>query len=215
MINKDAKITGVWGKRGSGKSTRVKKLIKNCNRLVVYDPILEYAQENCAIVNSIKDLLIFIKKGWNTGFRIAYQPLQSDDHIDNVAKLCDILEKVQQPYFDCKMDKKITFVIEEMSLSVPNRNDPRLRNMLNLCNIGRHYGLEVIGVSQRLAEVHTTFRSNTYDNYFFGLASSVDVNAAAQIIGKDKAEMLLGVAVHCGLLFQNGKISAINNLKDT
>lgn len=210
---KDAKIIGIWGRRGSGKSTRAKMLIKGNNRLVVYDPILEYGKEGCQVVNSIKNMLIAIKKGWQNGFKIAYQPGQDDDHVDNLAKICEYLTKVQQPYFEERDNRKITFVIEEMSLSVPNRNDPRLNKMLNLCNIGRHYGLEVIGISQRLAEVHTTFRSNTHENYFFALSSAVDINAAAQIIGKSHAEQLLTVPTHCGFKFCDGKLTAINNLK--
>lgn len=59
---KDAKIIGIWGRRGSGKSTRAKMLIKGNNRLVVYDPILEYGKEGCQVVNSIKNMLIAIKK---------------------------------------------------------------------------------------------------------------------------------------------------------
>lgn len=210
-MNKDAKIIGIWGRRGSGKSTRAKEIIKNVNRLVVYDPILEYHKEGCIIVNNIKDMLILIKKHWIKGFKITYQPDDNDDHVENVSKLCEILKKIQKPYFDEKLDLKITFVIEEMSLSVPNRNDPRLNQILNMCNIGRHYGIEIIGISQRLAEVHTTFRSNTFENYFFALASAVDINAASQIIGKDNAQLLLKTEPHCGLKFSNGDIKAIKN----
>lgn len=209
---KDAKIIGIWGKRGSGKSTRAKMLIKNLDRLVVYDPVLEYNKEKCIVVNSIKNLLIAIKRGWKSGFRIAFQPDESADHVQNVADLCTYLTKVQQPYFDEKTNDKITFLIEEMSLSVPNKNDPRLSKILNLCNIGRHYGLEVIGISQRLAEVHTTFRGNTYENYFFALKGAVDIDAAAKILGKEKAERLLSVPVHCGLHELNGEITAIKNM---
>lgn len=208
---KDAKIIGIWGKRGSGKSTRAKMLIKGVDRLVVYDPILEYGRENCQVVTTIKALLIAIRKGWQKGFRIAYQPGTGDDHVENVAQLCEYLTAVQEPYFNDKDNRKIVFVIEEMSLSVPNRNDPRLQKILNMCNIGRHYGIEIIGISQRLAEVHTTFRANTYDNYFFGLANATDIEAAAKIINKENAQRLLSVPVNCGLLFNNGKIEAIKN----
>lgn len=208
---KDAKITGIWGRRGTGKSTCVKKLIKTIDRFIVYDPLYEYDKENCKVVSSIKQMLILIKKGWTKGFKIAYQPETGTDHIENIAEICKYLLKVQQPYKDERIDKKITLIVEEMSLSVPNRNEPRIKTFLDTCNIGRHYGIEIIGTSQRLAEVHTTFRSNAIENYFFALGAAVDIDAAAKIIGKDNAQKLISAPVHCGLYFNNGNITAFKN----
>lgn len=208
---KDAKITGIWGRRGTGKSTCAKDLIDNTRRLIVYDPLFEYGQEKCAIVSSIEKMIIAIKKGWYTGFRIAYQPETGSNHVNNLAQICKYLLRVQQPYREEMINEKITLVIEEMSLSVPNQNRPELRNFLDTCNIGRHYGIEIIGISQRPAEVHTTFRSNATDNYFFALGTAVDIDAAAKIIGKENAQKLTLAPTHCGLLSENGVVKAFRN----
>lgn len=41
-FKKDAKIIGVWGGRGSGKSTCVKEMTAKNNRVIVIDPIGDY-----------------------------------------------------------------------------------------------------------------------------------------------------------------------------
>lgn len=208
---KDAKITTIYGKRGSGKSTRAKMLIKDCTRLIVYDPTLEYQKERCQIVNNIKDMLTAIKKGWQAGFRIAYQPQDNDDHVENVAEILEYIKKVQINYFDEKDDRKITVLIEEMHLSIPNRPDSRLRPVLGLINIGRHHGIEMIGVTQRISEINTTFRANTFDVYFFSLAGATEIEASAKIIGREWAEKLTSADTHCGVHFDNGDLKAIKN----
>jgi len=134
-------IISVFGRKGSGKTTYVKKvLIPKFNRVVILDSLGEY---NCFSVHSIDHLIEFLKANRNRNFfRIAYRPFDEGDH-----------------YF-FKIVYSIPFlsvIVEEVDLySSPSKTDPFL---LKLLKYGRHRSIDVIGVSRRPAEVSKTLTS--------------------------------------------------------
>ena len=55
----------------------------------------------------------------------------------------------------------MTLVVEEMNLSFPVAGGVhKCTGFAEICSRGRHYGIDVIGASQRIAEVDTRFRGN-------------------------------------------------------
>lgn len=190
-MNKDAKIIGIWGGRGSGKSTRIKELIKPLSRVIVIDPTGEYIREKgFTSYKTLKGLYTAIKKHWNKGFKVSLDLSHEMDKQKIVRQLSRDLLKIQAPYFENRDSRKISLVLDEMSLLVPNQAmKPNEREFLELCNLGRHYGVEIIGASQRLAQVHTDFRGNTAENYYLRMMEHRDIQAAKGSIGQHALEL--------------------------
>lgn len=212
MLQKDAKIIGVWGGRGSGKSTCAKGLTRKNNRVIVIDPVADWESAGFAVYKTKRGLYTALRNGWGRGFRVCYQLDQNADPVGQLSDLADDLFKIQAPYKAGKDTRKITLVVDEMSLCLPNRtlkNDER--GMLRLCNLGRHWGIEIIGISQRMAQVHMDFRGNTAEDYFFRLRSATDQDVALQLMGRSVATQLRNLQTHEFLHFCQGKISRGKN----
>lgn len=212
IVNKDAKIIGVWGGRGSGKSTGVKERTKAEKRVIVIDPIGDYAAAGFTAYKTFRGLYNAIKNNWKRGFRVVLDVSHSNDPEQELLKLSADLLKIQMPYFENKDDRKIVLIVEEMSILSPNVTKARgARAFLKLCNLGRHYGVEIIGVSQRPAEVTTNFRGNCAQHFYYRLSEARDFGAAAQIIGRKNAEMIRSLKTHEFILFENGGVTRGRN----
>lgn len=207
-FSKDAKITGVWGGRGSGKSTRTKELVKDATRVIVVDPIGDYSAAGFREYRTLRGMYQAIKENWNSGFRMCLNLAGVADPEAVLLQLSRDLFLIQKPYYEGKDSRKITLVVEEMSVLVPNVTKAKgEREFLRLCNLGRHYGVEIIGVSQRMAQVHTDFRGNTSEDYFFRLRAEVDYNSAAQLLGRAHVDTLRRLQAHEYIRFKDGEVT--------
>jgi hypothetical protein len=215
-MKKDARKIGVWGGTGSGKSTRVKEIIKNNNRVIVIDPIGDYEQEKgFKCYKTLKGLYQAIKKGWNTGFKAVLVVQRGKNPQAMLEELAEGLFKIQEPYYQGKEKRILTLVVEEMSICYPERTlGQNERSFLELVNLGRHYGIEIIGVSQRIAEVKKNFVGNCSEHFFFRLGSASDRNAVTGIIGPEHKKELISLGAHEYLHFAFGKVSKGKNKCD-
>ncbi len=184
---------GVWGASGSGKSSYVKRLIKNRKRMVIFDPLAEYSGELAYIRNvehrgpaDLDKVRQEMVKDWG-GFRVSYVP-PAGREAAALSALCKLLMAAQQPFKDgTRGAKPLTLVVEEMNLSFPvSGGVQKCPGFADICSRGRHYGIEVIGVSQRIAEVATRFRSNCTETVVLRQKGPLDVKAATLEIGGDK-----------------------------
>lgn len=212
-MKKDARKIGVWGGTGSGKSTRVKEIIRDNRRVIVLDPIGDYQRERgFRCYRSMKGIYAAIRKQWNTGFRLVLTIPRGNDAHAVLEELAEGLFKIQQPYYENKPCQEITLVVEEMSLSYPERTlGQGERSFLELVNLGRHYGVEIIGVSQRIAEVKKNFVGNCSEHYFFRLGSAADRNAVTAIIGTEHKSALMALQTHEYLHFSQGNVTKGKN----
>lgn len=185
---KDAKAVAVYGRRGAGKSTCVKRLIRDCRRLVVWDPMGEYGRERgIAATSSVAATLRQMQAGWARGFRVAYVP--SGDFVASLHRLSVALWGAQAPYDAGRDPRKIMLVVEEMNLGFPHSLPAGKDGFLRLILQGRHRGIEIIGVTQRPALVSPNFRSNTAETYCFALADHVDLETLKKQVGKRALEL--------------------------
>jgi len=190
MAEKNAGRIGVWGRSGSGKSTYVKALIKSRTRVIVFDPLDEYGQlRGFATVRRVDDVRVAMRKRWD-GFKVAYVPPSMNEAaaLDRLALLC---LAAQEPYRQGHDRRELTLVVEEMNLSFPVASLPaELRGFGEVCSRGRHYGIEAIGLSQRIAEVATRFRGNCTETVVFAQQGRRDLQAAVDALGfVDPAEV--------------------------
>lgn len=204
-MTKDAELISVFGRRGSGKSTLVKSLIKTGRpKLIVFDAIGEYGGRSWRQCSSKKELIAAMKAGWKKGFKISYKPVDGN-HIEDLHQVCMICFKVQEPYRQGHDDRKLTLVVEEADLSMPAQAVGRdVSGMQKLTLQGRHWGLEAIAVSQRPALVSTHFRGNVAHSYVFALSSQADRDEIAKVIGRENRSMLTQMQNHQFIRIENG-----------
>ncbi|MDG1286383.1 MAG: hypothetical protein P8P30_02335 [Rickettsiales bacterium] len=160
-MSKDAKIEGYYGGRGQGKSTGVKARIAKESRVIVYDPMKEYHRERgFKAARSLNDVRKLMIAGRGMTYKIAYQPA-SQNHYQALHELCQYLFFAQQPYHQNKSKRQMVLVVEEMNLSAPSHNLPvNQRGFSQAVLQGRHYGINIIGVTQRPKTIAPIFRDN-------------------------------------------------------
>lgn len=177
---------GVWGASGSGKSSYVKKAIKGRKRLVVFDPLDEYGPLCKVKATSLDQVRKAMRANWH-GFTIAYCPPASQEP-RTLSSLCKLLMAAQEPYKATGKGAGITLVVEEMNMCFPvNGGAQKSPGFADVCSRGRHYGIEVYGLSQRIAEVATRFRGNCTETVVLRQQGPRDLLAATDAIGGDKA----------------------------
>ena len=179
---------GVWGASGSGKSAYVKQQIKGRKRLIVFDPLEEYAalcKTSCKTVDEVRKAM---RADWH-GFTISFVPPAGQEP-RALSSLCKLILAAQQPYKTTGKGAGVTLVVEEMNLSFPvHGGADKAPGFAEVCSRGRHYGVEVFGVSQRIAEVSTRFRGNCTETVVLRQQGPRDLNAASEAIGGMKSEI--------------------------
>lgn len=173
---------GVWGRSGSGKSSYAKRLLKGRGRVVIFDPLDEYGREGFKTVRSVDAVRMAMRKNWS-GFRVAYVP-PAGGEARALSALCRLLFAAQAPYRQSGRGQGITLVVEEMNMSFPVAGGDKIcPGFAEVCSRGRHYGIEVIGLSQRIAEVSTRFRGNCTETVCFAQKGPRDLKAASDELG--------------------------------
>lgn len=195
----DAGRVGVWGRSGSGKSSYVKREIGARKRLVIFDPLQEYGPElrirtvEHVARNSLDQVRQAMIADWR-GFRVSYVPPAGKEPAA-LSALCKLLKAAQQPYKDgARGAQTMTLVVEEMNLCFPvHGGDSKCPGFAELCSRGRHYGIDIIGVSQRVHEVSKRFRGNTTETVVLAQSDKDDAAAAAKMLGRDGVKKVDGL----------------------
>ena len=198
-MGKDAELINISGARGSGKTTRQIELIDGLDRVIVLDPIGTFKAAGFTKVGSLPSMYRKIKEGWHSGFRIYFHTPPSQIACTEIMKrLSRDLFKIQKPYYEDRDDRKITLVIDEAHKFFPNRQmSPEDQEPLeDIIALGRHYGIEMIAATQRLAKLWTEYRGNSTQAYYFMQGSSADYNAVLSMIGNEHREALRELNVH-------------------
>lgn len=170
---------GVWGASGSGKSTYVKQRLAGRGRVVFFDPLGEYDGK---LVDQPDQIREYAADHWKD-FRVGIRPVRGKEP-EFLKGVCEGLMEIQAVYQATGKGRQITLVVEEMNLSFPvNRGVSLCPAFADICSRGRHYGIEVFGLSQRIAEVDTRFRGNCTETVVFRQKGPRDQQAAAAELG--------------------------------
>lgn len=176
---------GVWGASGSGKSSYVKIKMKGRKRVVIFDPQAEYDGKSVGTVDEVRRAMV---ANYN-GFRVSYKP-RSGKEPDCLSALCKLILFAQLPFKETGKGDGLVLVVEEMNLSFPVAGGAaKCPGFAEVCSRGRHYGIEVWGVSQRIAEVDTRFRGNCTETVVFRQKGARDQAAAALELGCKTADL--------------------------
>lgn len=185
QIRKDGERVGIFGASGSGKTTKARQLIKDCRRLVIFDPKEEWLLKGSEwlsgkidYVNSINTFFDILKKRWKTGFKIVFTPQTGREQIDAsiISRMIYMSQSASSP--------NITLLIDEAQDAVPSGiafKDPT-NGVISIARKGRDRGINLIVVSQRVKAVDIAVRANLSYTYFFKLRELADLKEANQLI---------------------------------
>ena len=184
-IRRDGERVGIFGASGSGKTTKARQLIKNCRRLVVFDPKEEWLLNAPAwltgkidYVNGINSFFDILKKRWKTGFKIIYTPQTGREQVDlsAISKMIYAAQGQTSP--------NITLFVDEAQDGIPSgiaQRDP-FNGVLQIARKGRDRGIDLIVASQRVKTVDISIRANLSYIYYFKLRELADLKEANQLI---------------------------------
>jgi len=174
---------GIWGASGSGKSHYTKKRFKSAKRVIVFDTMREYGAEGFETVGPELDAVRRAIVSNPRGFRIAYAPPPGPRN-RSLNALSFAIRKMQEAYAEGRGGAPVTFIVDELRLAFPvNGGAEKCPEFSELCSTGRHYGITLVGTSQRIAEVSTNFRGNCSETVIFEQKGPRDVKAAALELG--------------------------------
>jgi len=207
-----APVVGLWGMRGSGKTTRARQLVSHARRVVVFDPLAEWCTfPGWTAATGPGEVLALLKRRWRLGWRIAMRPTVADPAQlpAELHRLACLLWDAQRPYPDCPA---IVLVVDELNLSYPAHRLPAgLYGIGRLVLQGRHRGVAVVGISQRPALVSLDFRGNCLGHYVHALGAPQDRAAIVQLIGAQHALAIARLAPHQFLEVWGGQVRLSNN----
>lgn len=185
QIRKDGERVGLFGASGSGKTTKARQLIKDCRRLVVFDPKEEWLLRGSAwltgkvdYVNGINDFFDVLKRRWKKGFKIIYTPQTGREQSD-LSIIAKMIYTAQSP-----TSPNITLFVDEAQDGVPSgiaQRDPT-NGVIAIARKGRDRGINLVVASQRVKTVDISIRANLSYTYFFKLRELADLKEANQLI---------------------------------
>lgn len=178
----DARRIGIFGASGSGKTTKAKELIRSVKRLISFDALDNLSGR---AFTALPELQRFIVANYAKGFKVRYVPALSGA-VSDLSELSGWLLRLQEPYKSGKISSQITLFVDELDVSFPlniSRSQPD-NKFYFICCRGRHYGINIVGISQRMSLVDLPFRANLSDLFVFRLADFNDLSTAAAMLGK-------------------------------
>lgn len=189
--NNDSRRIGIFGASGSGKTTKALELVKDCRRLIVFDALDDFTGRFTRIAN-FEFLKTYLIKNYAKGFRVAYVPPEGSEPFA-LSELCYFLRDLQRGYKFNQHQAKVTLFVDELNISYPlGYHNSKPKNGFSFVNLqGRHYGINVLGASQRISLVDLPFRSNLSDVFIFRQADFNDIKAAVSIMGAQNKQRIL------------------------
>jgi hypothetical protein len=186
-----SRVVGIWGARGSGKSTRALGLVDALPRVIVFDTLRNTRLRGAAIFRSIEDVRRRAARSYDRGFRIVYHPPFSmidplnGKPVNALPRALSALAVTVHGLARAGGGRyPIVLLVEEMSLCFPEeRQAAHVRGFYDLCLTGRHANVGIIGVAQKPALVSKVFVGNTDETYVFRPNGTADLRTAADLVG--------------------------------
>lgn len=203
---------GIYGASGTGKSTFAKGLVRIASNVVVFDPLDEYSRpcrlDRLETDHAVARVLTDAREA-GQGVRLAWVPARARDRAQALSWLSHWCMWFQS----ARRAPALTLLVEELQLSYPVTALPAdCQGFTDVCLRGRHYNIDVIGVTQRPAMIGTNFRGNESESYFFRTHGGRDLASASDTIGSEHRERLRTLADHNFLHFRQGRVSLRENL---
>lgn len=181
-------IVGIVGRKGTGKSSYLRQLLRYCPRLLVFDVMAEHVPEGGNRLESSAQLAQFLK--WSREqekFAGTYIPDGGlDEEIEEVSRLV-------------YGRGRLCFACEEVPLyTQPGYMPPFFGKLVRT---GRHREIDIAWTAQRAAEVPKTLTALTDMWILFSQVEPRDLSALSDRCGREVAERVAGLGLHDFFLF--------------
>ena len=183
------KIFGVFGRKGSGKSHKIKKMISKYARVLVYDTMDEYTE--MLAFYTWDELVSYLEKHKEGTFKCAYIP---KDVKNDITKFCNAALIVG----DCLT------VIEEADLVC---NPAKIQDGFNsLMRRGRHSNVDIVFVSQRPYGINRLLTSQSDELICFKMNEKRDIDFITDFCGDNAKEAIQNLKKYHYLVWTDGDI---------
>lgn len=191
-MNKDASISFVVGMRGMGKTSQAKHIVKDrAHPVIAIDPNDEWASVlKVQAEHSLKGMASRMRRYWRSPFRAVYVPPPGNEALA-LHHLCGMLVQLQRGYKLGQHNRQITLLVEEANLSYPSANLPSdCQAFTHAILQGRHWGINIVAITQRPQLVHPNLRGNASETYCLPLADDRARAAVLEVVGSQHRQAL-------------------------
>lgn len=186
----DTEVITVLGQRGSGKSSWLKKNVPDIPRFILWDTLGEYIDPSFNQFDNLQELYSFVYDNQGGQFQAVYNSVNDKD-FDGVCMIAGAVG-------DC------TLIVEEVdTYATPNYCPSEL---LVLLKKGRHYGVSMVFVSRRPAEIHRMITAQSQRFILFRILEPNDVRYLKSIVG-ESADRLPSLPVLSYIDWRHGEIT--------
>ena len=210
MTDRSGVRGAVFGKSRSGKTYFVKtRIVKGMDRVIAFDPEEEFCDMPGFIrIGTLQGFANHMHDCWEGNFRVAYVPGVNREE-QELSEISRLIERYQEPYKNGLGGEKVTLLVDELNLSFPINPNPRNDGFARLCSRGGKRGINILGITQRPAEVGTRFRGNLDRVAVFELSLANDWKAVEQYVGSDAQERLRDAGKYAHLAWENGDVKTV------
>lgn len=179
---KTNKIDIVVGRRGCGKTTLAKNLIRSARRLIILDPMCEY---NIGIrVNNFSQFAATVLRyRFNDDVKITYFPQDELDIHYIFKRICNVIYEF----------KNVTFVVEELGLYMGATSFPA--SFKRLVMGSRHQRVNIIGITQRATDIPRNLRSQADSVATFQQTEPGDIEYISKFMNAEKIKLISNLKV--------------------
>jgi DNA helicase HerA-like ATPase len=170
------KIVGVFGIQGMGKTTYIKQITKNLDRVLFVDTLEEF---NYTTITNPKELIEYLKD--RIKFKIEYVNIDDSD-VDALEKVSIALKAyVQEMLKKYEIDIDITLVVDEVDIY--SNSHFIAHHFSEVIRRGRHYNTNLIYATRRPHEAPRLATSQSNAFVIFKTIEPSDINFFKSFIG--------------------------------
>ncbi len=189
-----AQRLGIFGASGCGKTTKARELTAGLGRVIYFDPLGEWGRDKgVKPFVSLDKLKQALRRNFGQGFRFAFLPAFGEEETQ-LQDLSYYLATLQSGY-GTQHTAQLTLVVDELDQSFPtgSMQKNRKNGFGFLCCRGRHFGINIIGISQRMHLVDNVFRANCSGVYLYRHAEPADIDIGVKMLGREYRDTFQGL----------------------
>jgi len=186
-------IIGIIGRKGTGKSTITREILKRSRRLFVFDTANDHGWIPDTFVQIDEAVLFIFDKGTSEAdYKARYIPEEEEEDDALVRDVNEIAKMIWETGNVC-------FVIEELPMMSSAQWAPA--KVKRLFRLGRHRGINLLYTGQRAAEIPRIATHSTDVFILFHTSEPLDLDRISERCGPECAAVVSALGDHEFVVF--------------